>query len=137
MVHKQEEPPYYITTEKLTSSRWWVKNKVFFENVGNVIMVVVFVVGFGVPESSCVVIIVIEIVYVVYLFLLVPWIKIRYKVFNVIGNMLFVGVLGCLLAQINQINKDSIDSNQLTAYHTAYTAFIIILCTLFIISNLT
>jgi hypothetical protein len=87
--------------EKVTSGRWWVKNKILFEALGIVLMVVVFVIGFGSPEVSCSIIIIVQVSYVLYIFLVVPWIKIRYKIFNVLGNVVFVAILGCLLGQIS------------------------------------
>jgi hypothetical protein len=78
-------------------------------------------------------IIILEIIYCLYIFLFVPWIKIRYKIFNVVGNVVFVVVLGCMLGQIiSEINCDSV---KLTMYYSVYIVFIIILCSLFILSN--
>jgi hypothetical protein len=105
--HKHDDPNYYIVSEKMTSTRWWVNNKIFFESIHNVLILIIFVVGFGTPETSCMVIIMFQMVYILYLYILVPWIKIRYKAFNVGGNIVFVVLLGLIFGQIRaELNCD-------------------------------
>jgi hypothetical protein len=61
---------------------------------------------------------------------LVPWIKIRYKAFNVLGSLWFIIVLICIKGRIGaEKGKDE-------QYYKAYIAFVIILCLSFLFSSI-
>lgn len=94
---KIDDPNYYVITEKMVSRRWWVKNNLFVWLTNSFVMIMVFVLGFGNPTDNWIVMVVFQSLYTLYILLILPYTKIRYKLFNLIGSGLFIAYLVVLV----------------------------------------
>lgn len=114
----------------MRSTRWWIKNKLFISASNNFIIISIFVFGFGNPRANMIGIFVVHGLYTVYIIMLVPWIKLRYKIINVIGSCVFLGIMICLYGMTSCLQSQNNDC--LYKFSGTYIALIIGLCCLLI-----
>ena len=116
----------------MTSTNLWVKNNSFFSIFNRTILIIVFCVGFEIPLLSTILIVVFQAAYTVYMMVILSWVKIRYKIFNFIGNVIF---LGCLVCQ-NGFATADFESNRWKVFQNIYVVLVVILCGIFIIAEI-
>jgi len=90
---KLDDPNYYVISERMVSRRWWVKNNLFVLVTNSTILMMVFVLGFKDPKNNWVVMAVFQAIFTLYVLILLPYIKLRYKFFNVLGSLLFLAII--------------------------------------------
>ena len=76
--------------------------------------------------------IVFQAAYTVYMMFVLSWVKIRYKIFNAIGNVLF---LGCLACQSGFTTAD-FESSRWKVFQNIYVILVVVLCVIFIIAEI-
>ena len=126
---KVDDPEYYVITEKLTNSGWFSKNNLFISMINKTILIFTFTFGFSSPEISGIVMIVSQSIFTIYC-LVLPWEKHRYRIVNLIGNLLFFGILLCSMG----CGINVIEGPVWEEYKTGYFVIIIVMCSLLIIS---
>lgn len=87
----------------MISTRWWVKNKLFFQYTRSSILVVTFVLGYSNPKISIIAIIVMQSIFTLYLLFFLSYSKLRYKVFTLLSSFAFIIVLSVQYTLSNSI----------------------------------
>lgn len=131
-VIKLDDPNYYPICEKMISTRWWVRNNLFFQTVCFLGIILSFVLGFQEPAIAIIPILLIQALYTVYLFLFLSFVKLRYKIILTLSNLIFLAILFVLNGMTAVWNNSTIFYN----YSIAYFFLIVGLCALFIIANI-
>lgn len=114
----------------MVSTRWWVKNKILIEMILSSILIFCFVFGFTKPNIFLIIMLVFTILYAVYIFIFISWTKRRFKIFIMIGIVLFIGILVCIYGLTSSIDKFDVYDN----YSKAYSIFVVLLCSIFCVA---
>lgn len=127
-----DDQKYYILIEKLTTRRWYARNNFMFSLIIRFLIIIIFVTIFDNPSVSGLIITLIQLVYTVISFLSLKFIKFRYSIFNLLGNILTCGAFLC----ISQAGYLYQNDNIFQQYVSAYYIIVLLLCILFIFVNL-
>lgn len=123
---KLDDPNYYVISERMVSRRWWVKNNLFVMVINFTILMMVFVLGFKDPKNNWVVMAVFQGIFTFYVLFLLPYIKLRYKFFNVLGSLLFLAITIVMI----QLSSQPTDSLLL-----AHKILVVLLCIVLIVAS--
>ena len=87
-----------------------------------------FVFAFSNPETSGIIVIVSQSLFTIYAFFL-PWIKLRYRIINALGNALLVGLFICSMG----CGTTKVLDSTWNSFKEGYYVIIIIMCSLLIL----
>lgn len=97
----------------------------------NTIIIVAFVLGFSKPSVTIIPMLVSQGLFTLYVFLLIGYTKIRYKLFVTTANLVFLG----FLIIINGLISSQVGSHVSDNYKIAYYFFVVALCCLLILAS--
>lgn len=89
------------------------------------VLIFSFVFGFSKPTVFLIFMLVIQILYLLYIFLFISWTKRRYKVFTIAANLCFIAILSCLYGLASSVDTPAFEN-----YSKAYAVLVVLLCTI-------
>jgi hypothetical protein len=99
-----DDQKYYILIEKLSSKKWYAKNTYLLSLLIRLIIMVTFVAGFSNPAISGIIITLVQVVYTLVSFITLRFVKLRYSLFNLFGNLFTCAIYFCMYKSATNLN---------------------------------
>ena len=123
---------YYILIEKQSTCRWYARNNFFMSLLMRGLTLVFYVAFFNRPSVAGGLMLAMMLGYTAMSALGTKFIKIRFWVFNLVGNSLTCACIFCMYG----CGTSMIGSDTWETYKKAYFILILILCAFFILINI-
>lgn len=77
----------------MTTKKWYAKNNILIGLLARGFIIITFVIQFDNPQIAGIIMVIIQIGYTLYVIALLRYVKIRYYIFIVLGNLLSIAIL--------------------------------------------
>lgn len=91
-----DDPLYYVLLEEMTSKKWYAKNNVLFSLIFRGITITSFVVLFQQPTVAGIIMTASQLLYALYVLILLRFTKLRYYIVIAVSEILTIGIIVCL-----------------------------------------
>lgn len=126
-----DDPHYYPLVEQMISKKWYAKNSIIFSLLTRAAIICIFVGFFSVPQTSGIIILIIQVMYSLYMIVMIRYTKIRYYSVIVTSQILMVGFF--LIVYVG--STSSIGSDSWKGFSQAYIGILLALVILFFLAS--
>lgn len=116
----------------MTTKKWYAKNNLIISLLTRGLIIISFLLLFKTPQIAGIIMIILQITYTIYVIWLIRFVKIRYYIIIITGNILMIGILMTIYLG----SLSAIQSDKWLELSNGYVSMILLLVLLFLIGTI-